>query len=455
MTAIRKHFIDFAAIIGLLVLASVVSVYILSNQRLTLPAWVPVVGKDFYEFKGEFQTGQAVTPGQGQTVNIAGVKVGEITKVELDDGKAVLGMRLDTEDVDSPTVYKDATMLLRPKTGLKDMTVELNPGTPEAGELPENGTIPIAQTAPDVNLDEFLAALDGDTRSWLQILVTDAATGLEGRGKDLGDTIRQFRPTAQSLRAINEGLAERRQNIARVMHNFSLIADELGDRDDELAQFVNSNGAVLSVLAEQESSIRETLQELPPALVSTRNGLERVGELSQALGPSLEALRPGARDLDDMQRALRPFFRETTPVIRDTIRPLVRESRPVVTALRPTVNTLSSSTGDLATTLNVLNRLLDMIAYNPPGVEEGYLFWLAWTNHLGANVFNTQDAHGPIRRGAVVAGCDTLAIIDNVAAVNPVLGTTIGLINLPRASEVCGQPQGQTPTRNTPTEGTR
>ncbi len=449
MTAIRKHLVDFAAIIGLFVLAGFVSVIILTNQRLTLPAWFPVIGKDFYEFKGEFQTGQAVTPGQGQTVNVAGVKIGEISEVKLVDGKAVLGLRLDQDDEDAVTVYKDATMLLRPKTGLKDMTVELNPGTEEAGKLPENETVPIAQTAPDVNLDEFLAALDGDTRAWLQVLVTDAATGLNGRGKELGDTIRTFRPTARNLRSINEGLAKRRANIARVMHNFSLIADELGDRDDELAQFVNSNGAVLRVLAQEESSIRATLQELPPALASTKAGLERVGELSNVLGPSLDSLRPGARDLDEMQLALQPFFRETTPVIRDSIRPLVRESRPVVTALRPAVNTLSKGTGDLFTTLNIVNRLTDLIAYNPPGVEEGYLFWLAWTNHLGASVFNTQDAHGAVRRGAVVAGCDTLAIIDNVAAVNQVLGTTIGLINLPRASEVCSQPQGQTPTGTT------
>ena len=57
---------------------------ILSNQRLTLPGWVPVIGKDFYEIKAELATAQAVTPGQGQTVNVAGVKVGEIKSVKLE-----------------------------------------------------------------------------------------------------------------------------------------------------------------------------------------------------------------------------------------------------------------------------------------------------------------------------------------------------------------------------------
>ncbi|MEA2123337.1 MAG: phospholipid/cholesterol/gamma-HCH transport system substrate-binding protein [Solirubrobacteraceae bacterium] len=441
MTAIRKHLVDFAAIIALLVLAVGVSSYILTNQRLTLPAWVPLIGKDFYEFKGEFATGQAVTPGQGQTVNVAGVNVGEISSVDLHNGKAVLTLRLDDPDVH---VYKNATMLLRPKTGLKDMTVELDPGTKSSGALKERATIPVGQTQPDVNLDELLAALDGDTRQWLTILITSGGEGLKGRGKDLGDTIRTFGPTARALERINGALATRRENIKRVMHNFSLVAGELGDKDDQLAHFVNTNGAVLRVLANQEADIRATLRELPSALRETRTGLEKTGNLTAQLGPAFNDLLPGARALGPMQRALRPFFRETTPVIHDSVRPLVRATRPVITELRPTIRSLSSATSNLYITLRTVNRLLDILAYNPPGDEEGYLFWLSWANHLGANVFNTQDAHGPIRRGSVVIGCDALAVLDQVAAVNEVLGTTIGLINLPRTSQVCSQPQGQT-----------
>ena len=86
--AIRKHWLDFVAIIGLILIAGAVAVYILGHQRLTLPGWVPFVGKDFFVVKAEISTAQAVTPGQGQTVNIAGVQVGEISNVELKDGKA-------------------------------------------------------------------------------------------------------------------------------------------------------------------------------------------------------------------------------------------------------------------------------------------------------------------------------------------------------------------------------
>jgi phospholipid/cholesterol/gamma-HCH transport system substrate-binding protein len=432
--AIRKHLRDFLAILVLFVLAGAVSAVILSNQRLTLPAWVPVVGKDFFEFKGEFSNAQAVTPGQGQTVNIAGVKVGDIARVELRDGKALLGLRIDAPDV---KVYRDATMLLRPKTGLKDMAVELNPGTPEAGAIREGEVIPVGQTLPDVNLDEILASLDDDTRTYLQALLSGGGEGLRGRGRDLGDTLRAFKPTAVSLRKINEALATRRENIRRSIHNFSLLAGELGSRNDEIARFVVDSNAVLSVLAGQEQSIRATLRGLPPALTETRTALAKTDALASELGPALEALRPAARELGPALAATRPFLRTTTPVLRDEIRPLVRAANPLVTELRPAMRDLSAATPDLVSSLRILNRIVDMAAFNPPGVEEGYLFWFAWVNHLGASVFSTGDAHGPIRRGLIVGNCNALDVVDNVAQVNPQLGVVIGLVNLVRSSAVC------------------
>src|SRR6195256_2971629 len=121
-TAIRKHLKDFAAIVVLFVIGVSVGGYILSQQRLYLPGWVPLIGQDFYTLKGEFTTAQAVTPGQGQTVNIAGVKVGEISTVALKNGRAVVTMKILPK---YGAVYRNASMLLRPKTGLKDMIIEL------------------------------------------------------------------------------------------------------------------------------------------------------------------------------------------------------------------------------------------------------------------------------------------------------------------------------------------
>ena len=433
--AIRKHLRDFAAIIGLMAIALAVASVILSNQRLTLPGWVPFIGKDFYTINAELQTAQAVTPGQGQTVNIAGVQVGEISSVKLVDGRAIIGLKIEPKYA---KVYRDATILMRPKTGLKDMVAELTPGTPAAGKLPEGGTIPVSQTLPDVNLDEVLASLDADTRDYLKLLLSDGGKALRGNGRELANTIRRFEPTARLSRQINEKLAERSANIKRAIHNFSLLVDELGAKDDQVAKFVVSSNAVFAAFASQDANLRATLSELPSTLAVTQSTLGKTKTLADVLGPTLEALRPAARALGPSQQQLRPFLRTSTPIIQNEIRPFTRAAQPTVKQLRPAMRDLSAAAPALITTFKSLNYLLNEVAYNPPGdTDEGYLFWISWANHLAPTIFNTQDAHGPIRHGLVVFGCQTGALLDSVAAANPQLGTLVDLLNGPNRTGLC------------------
>jgi phospholipid/cholesterol/gamma-HCH transport system substrate-binding protein len=437
-TAIRKHWRDFAAVVVLIIIAAGVAGYILSNQRLYLPSWVPVVGSNFVDYKAEFSTAQAVTPGQGQTVNIAGVKVGEISKVELENGRAVVGMKVKHKH--SKYIYNDASILLRPKTGLKDMILELDPGDASSGKLKENGTIPISQTLPDINADEILAQLDRDTRDYLLLLLNAGGQGLRGNGKALSATFRRFEPTARDTLRITQKLAQRRRNIARVTHNFRLLAEALAGRDDDLANFVTASNAVFARFAAQDANIRATLRELPPTLQATQVGLTKADRLARVLGPTLQALRPAARALGPTLVQVRPFLRESTPIIRTQLRPFTRAALPVIKDLRPTAQNLSALTPDLTTVFSVANYALNELAFNPPGgAEEGFLFWASWANHAGASLFSTQDAHGPIRRGLVLASCSSLGLLDQIATANPALQQLLALTNLPESAGICPQ----------------
>jgi phospholipid/cholesterol/gamma-HCH transport system substrate-binding protein len=436
-TAIRKHLKDFIAVIALFLISGAVASVILSNQRLTLPSWVPAIGKDFFELDAELTTAQAVTPGQGQTVTIAGVEVGEISKVTLDDGKGIVSMRLENR---YSRVYRDAFALLRPKTGLKDMVVELTPGTPEAGRLKEGDRIPVSQTAPDVNLDEILAQLDSDSRDYLRLLLNGAAEGLDGNGRNLANAIRRFEPLARDSRKVFEGLEDRRENIKRVIHNLSLLMEELGASDDQLASFVQSQNAVFESFADQDAALRDALGELPGALGETNTALAKGEDLANELGPTLQALRPGARALGPTLTELRPFLRDSLPIIRDELRPFTRAATPVVKDLRPAMRDLAAASPDLVDVFSIVNYALNELAYNPPGPDdEGYLFWLAWANHAANTIFATQDAHGPIRHGIVIASCNGIELLDSVGAANPVLGALVQLLNPVRDSAFCPQ----------------
>jgi phospholipid/cholesterol/gamma-HCH transport system substrate-binding protein len=434
-SAIRKHSKDFAAVIVLFLIGIGVGGYILSQQRLYLPGWVPLVGQNFYTLKGEFTTAQAVTPGQGQTVDIAGVKVGEISNVELKNGRAVVSMKILPK---YGKVYHDATMLLRPKTGLKDMIVELSPGNPSSGKVKSGGTIPIQSSLPDINPDEILASLDGDTRAYLRLLLAGGAEGLRGNQAQLAAVFKRFEPTARDVAKITTLLSKRQANLRRVIHNFQLLSTELSTRDSSISSFVVSNNAVFQHLANQDANLQATLQLLPPTLVQANSALAKTGRLANVLGPSLQALRPTARALGPTLVQVRPFLRKTTPIIKNQLRPFTVASIPTIRQLKPAAQDLAALTPNLVTTFKVLNYALNELAYNPPGSrDEGFLFWTAWANHLGASVFATQDAHGPIRHGLVEITCSASQVLQQVILANPQLSTITQLANLPPPSSIC------------------
>ena len=436
--AIRKHLRDFVAILFLVIVAAGTAGYILSNQRFYLPAWVPVVGTDFYTVNAEFETGQAVAPGQGQTVNIAGVKVGDIGKVELEDGIAVIELKI--QDRYKP-IYRDAKMLLRPKTGLKDMFVELDPGTQAAGELPEGGRIPLEQTQPDVNPDEILAQLDHDTRAYLQLLANSGGEAFDGEtaSADLRETFKRFEPTNRFVKKFTGLLSERRENAERAIHSFRLLAEELGKKDSQLASLIDSSNANFQVFAEQEANLRRALQLFPAALATTEDTLGKAEDLANELGPSFEALRPFARSLGPALEDTRPALRATTPIIRDEIRPFTRTARSPVRELRGAAEELAPTTKRFNAIFGIVNELLDTLAYNPPGNEEGYLFWGAWANHDASFIFNTQDAHGPIRRGLFLVDCGSLLAVESLVSSLPQLEVLFDMLNAPTSDEACGQ----------------
>jgi phospholipid/cholesterol/gamma-HCH transport system substrate-binding protein len=434
---IIKHTRDFIALGVIALLAVLIGGYILSNQRFYLPAWVPIVGSDFVDYYAQFSTAQAVTPGQGQTVIVSGVTVGEIGGVTLKNGTAMVEMKIREKYA---YIYKDATALLRPKTGLNDMVVELNPGSASSGEIARGGTLPISRTLPNVNPDEILAGLDTDTRAYLQMLINGGGQGLNDNSKELSATLKRFDPITVYLAQIGKEMGRRQAYIKQGIHNFRLLTEELGARDTQLARWVRSSNDVFAVFADQQGNLRETLSLLPGALDATNNAVIDSNALTNQMGPALQKLQPTAVGTAASLESLQSFAKATTPVLEDQLRPFTAEAGPTVAALKPAAADLAATAPQLDATFSVLNTLTNELAYNPPGAQEGYLYWLAWGNHLSANMLSAQDSGGPIRRGTLFSSCDALTIYEDLGEGSPELGTLIELLNAPKVAEVCAAP---------------
>jgi phospholipid/cholesterol/gamma-HCH transport system substrate-binding protein len=406
---IRRRIRDLVAVIALAAIALVVALYVTDRQRRRFP-WEEAP----LRLRAEFSTAQAVMPGQGQTVRVSGVRIGDIGEVSLDDGRAVVELVIDPEY--EGLVRTDARALLRPKTGLKDMFVDLEPGSDTAPAAREGFTIPVSATSPDVNPDEILAELDADTRDYLKLLIGDAGRGLEGRAPDLREILRRFEPTHRDLARVNGAVAERRHNLRRLITSLNRLNAELASRGDDLAGLVDSSAAVMRQFAAEQENVSGAVRELPGALAQTTDTLGRVQRYAELLGPTAEKLRPAARALAPANDAVRPLAREATPLLREDIRPLVREARPVVRDLRPAARNLAAATPALGRSFARLNRFLNMLAYNPNGREdpsnaarqEGYLFWAAWLQHMATQLFSSADAHGTFRPVTLAAPCATV-----------------------------------------------
>jgi phospholipid/cholesterol/gamma-HCH transport system substrate-binding protein len=423
MSAIRKHLTDFIAVAGLILIALAVTVYIVQEQRLR----IPVLEEKPFELRAEFETAQAVVPGQGQTIRVAGVRIGDVSDVEVEDGKGVVTFQIEREYL---PIYRDATILMRPTTGLKDMFFELDPGSVSAGEYDEGATVPVANTAPDVNLDEILAALDSDTQAYLKLLIVGAGEGLAGRDRELGKLLGSLGPINRDLAELNSEVAKRKANLARLVHNFNELTTTVGRAETDLTELVSASNGALEAIARQDPNVRRAVALLPETLSQATETLNNTAEFAELLGPTFDDLRPFARRLDEVNASTRQLAEAATPVLEDEVRPFVRAAREPVPDLRRAAGEYSAAAPGLKTIAAKINRLGNMAAFNPNGTEpsgvpnrdEGYLYWAAWLGHNGNSVFSAGDGNGFARRIYFTVGCDQLIeIVKGATAAEQVL----------------------------------
>jgi phospholipid/cholesterol/gamma-HCH transport system substrate-binding protein len=444
---VRSNLAAGVALVLVVLVGAAIGGYILANQRLDWPGWIPVIGESHFKLRAQLTSAQGVLPGQGQAVNISGVRVGEIQSVDLVDGRAVASLNLDPRYA---RIYPDATILLRPKTGVKDMVVELEPGSPAAGDRLESGALlTTASTLADVNLSDVLETLDADTRDYLRLLLGEAGrTFGEGGGRDLADTLRRFPALSRNVARAAGLVAKRRERLERVVSNFSKLVGELGAHDDELARFVQGSAAVFRRLASQNDNLAETLDLLPGALESSNRALVSIDQLGRTLETSLGELRPAAKALRPSLEQVRPFLHDTVDPIREQLRPFSREAQPVARELLPAARDLNATVPSFRRFTEGLNTVFDELAHDPPGTgkgKEGFLFYVPWAIHNTNSTLAAQDGIGPARRGLVLMSCGSLELLDifeRRGDYNPTLSSLVRLLNAPERGQVCPASEG-------------
>lgn len=317
--------------------AAAVTSFALTAQN-GMPDYVPGVSRSSVE--AQFEDVGALRP--GDDVRIANVRSGFVDSIELADGEPVVTMKLD----DGREVYKNATVSIGARSALGQKYVELDPGTPDAGEL--NGALPVQQTSGSVELDAVLDTFDPTTREATGSALREIGGGLSGRGKDLNDGLDGLDGNVNDLAVISRSLAtDDGADLAQLLRTGDVLASSLKGQRGQLATLTENTGLALQALAVDDGArLAEILEQSPGTLRAVRGALESLdGPLADTEG-AVRALRPGAEALaaalPDTRGLLRdavaplqkvPGVADDADVAVESLTPLLVDARPVVQQL--------------------------------------------------------------------------------------------------------------------------
>lgn len=269
-------------------------------------------------------------------VRIAGVKVGQVVGTRRGPaGTAIVTLQIADQGL---PLHRDATLKVRPRLFLEgNFLIDLHPGSPAAGNLPDGATIPLSQTAIPVQLDQVLTTLDVSGRDGLRTILDQYAVALAHGGAEAVN--RSFKPSerafaglavsAQSARGLSRG------DLARLITSSERILRGIHLRRDRLGALVASFDRTVTALAAQRRALGATVRGLA---ATVRDSPRALDELERAM-PALRAFSGDVRPL--LRRAPRTLDL-SLPFLRAAGHLLGRRSLPALTAsLRPTLPRLA------------------------------------------------------------------------------------------------------------------
>jgi phospholipid/cholesterol/gamma-HCH transport system substrate-binding protein len=362
----------FAFALGTLVfLVQRVGTQVIPRDRYVVEAHVP----------------DAVALGNAADVRQAGVKIGRVQDIK--NAGNLIALRLEIDPKYGP-FYRNATTLVRAKSIAEENYVEIDPGSPQAGAIPQNGVIGISRNLEATQNDDFFSIFNKVRRQNLRGVLAGASAGLEGEGgRDLNDTLGAMTHVVDSSDEFARVLAQQRTQVARLVDSFGVVTAALGERADAIRTLTTSAKAEAEAVAARDAGLKATLAALPPLLAQGRKTAGRLQGFSTRATPVMN-------DLGAATRALVPTVRDLGPAAtqgRRALRSLARfasAGTPMVRALPPFAAALTRFTPAYEDFLRSLNPVVDYI--RPYYREAG-----SWFSLAGAAV-QVKDSVGHVAR---------------------------------------------------------
>jgi phospholipid/cholesterol/gamma-HCH transport system substrate-binding protein len=208
---------------------------------------------------------------QGQPVFLAGVTVGYVDRIELDQnaGRVYVTMRIE-EDY---TVPEGATALVQANGLFGDMAIALKPDQPTPESYAPGDTVPSAPPQPGMN--EIVARLDTVTRSVTQ--VTDAIELQMVEGGGIADLRRTLAGTNQLIAQLGRIAAEQSVTLSQTTNALRRSASAIDSA--RIDSTMRSLQTTSQNLAEFTAGLEEMTQQLNTTLGQLNDTTGTAGRL--------------------------------------------------------------------------------------------------------------------------------------------------------------------------------
>jgi phospholipid/cholesterol/gamma-HCH transport system substrate-binding protein len=287
-----------------------------------------------YELSAEFD--QAVELGSQADVRISGVDVGKVLSVSLDrrTGLTRAVMEIDSRFAPRPA---DTRAILRQKTLLGETYVELSPGTSTDRKFPDGATIPHAQVAPTVQLDQILSTFDPATRQAFETWMQQDGIALTNRGEDLNQALAELYPFATNVDSVLAVLNRDSAATSTLLNDGGQVLAAITKSPSALQQLIGNANTAFSATAAQATSLADTVKAFPPFLSATKTTVDRVTRFAQTTKPLIDQLHPAAVQLSPALEQLAVLGPKLRSVLVD-VGPLTSASKAGVPALQRFLN---------------------------------------------------------------------------------------------------------------------
>lgn len=298
----------------------------------------------------------------GDDVRIASSRVGYVEDIVIENGQAVAVLEIDDEDIKIYRNASAATASVGARSALGQKFVDLDVGTPEAGELADDGVIPQRETRGAQEISELFNVFDAETRWASASTLRELGGGMADREKDFGALLSTAPDMLPALGTVSRSLASRDgADLTGLLTSAEQLASRFRGRQNEIADLTRQMGTTLEAMAVDDGKpMEDTLQRAPGALKAARGAFTALSQPLADTRAAARTLRPGADALGQavpdlwglLTEGVKPLRK--VPDVSAKAQPAVTELTGMMADARPLAKRLVHTTNWAATPLAVL-----------------------------------------------------------------------------------------------------